>query len=467
MIAALAASTGSARNESRRQEPYGVIDIDDEIKNQIGDIWERLGSDADMSAQRQAVLLLWLAELNDSIGDYDRAGACFEKILVLFPSDIAVHNRYGELLLNKKKDLAAAEKIILDAIELGSITGSKAEDRGDTQLLLAGLYLARNKPGDAIDVLKTALFLFDEHPARMERTLDIMLGAYYDLKDYGNAFETLLALIGKRGSRTSNDIYELKQLWNLAGRRNGTKAEELADAEIEKEKERKRRRLIAKGGRLVNFNSTDGFQLEGTLFSGKGEGAVLLIPEPGNTREIYDISAQLMLSEEISSLSFDLRGCGGSRGDLAFSTGDNPGTLYRGDIEAAIELLSRKRSLNPSGIIVVAEGKSCGYAENALAEMKIAPPALYFSPIFNTLDKELLNNLFFRKDTPLMIIYSKEDLHTLSSLELLKNIKHLNNLKLLDLERSGHGADIMKRSPEALSEFLAYIEKILGIPQQN
>ena len=61
----------------------GSVDLDESIRRQIAELEGMVGGDG--SATRQSAVLLWLAELYASVGEYDHVEQCYQRIIVFFP----------------------------------------------------------------------------------------------------------------------------------------------------------------------------------------------------------------------------------------------------------------------------------------------------------------------------------------------------------------------------------------------
>jgi hypothetical protein len=68
------------------QQSEGVVDLRADTEEQIARIEILLRGNADMAAERQAIMLRWLVDLYELVGDHDNVEWCFQRILAFSPT---------------------------------------------------------------------------------------------------------------------------------------------------------------------------------------------------------------------------------------------------------------------------------------------------------------------------------------------------------------------------------------------
>jgi len=436
----------------------GVIDISSEFEKQIERIQSRLLSNPDMDAEKQSVLLTWLIELYDSTSRYEEVGKCYEKILSFFPQDVGVRNRYAEFLMRRLHKTKKARRILVDALRYAELTEAKASDRGNTHLLLGRLAYGEGDYGKAIDEFTKAVFLFEERPGLREKALESLVSSYVRIGDYDEAFEEKLRIIAARGRYSAGEKKELAELLERSGKKNGKDLSRLIEDAIEKEKEKKQARIESKGAELVSIESPDGFPLEGTFYRAEGKRAALFVAPPGRSRTVFDVTAQLVYASGASALTLDLRGSGGSRLFDPEDPRERDDEKMKDDVRAGIRFLENRLEVPGDSIVIVTAGEGAAIVESAVARSGIKSSVAYLSPVFDRENVETFNAISFRPDLPVLIIYSVEDRSSLLSVEFFRKAKKLSRLRVLELQKKGHGTGILSRSPAALKALLDWID---------
>jgi tetratricopeptide (TPR) repeat protein len=115
-----------------------------------------------------------LGELSYGMGQYDQAERYYRKAIEVAPGNGDLYNNLSWVYLSQGKKLKKAESLILRAMEL---TPEHKEYYLDT---LGAIYLKQHRYGEAIDVLETAVSLFDETQSDLLSQVYLHLGAAYD-----------------------------------------------------------------------------------------------------------------------------------------------------------------------------------------------------------------------------------------------------------------------------------------------
>jgi tetratricopeptide (TPR) repeat protein len=458
MFLAAAAVLGPPSSPAQEEpDTEGVIDISSEFLKQIERIRSRLLANPDMDAERQAVLLTWLIELYDSTSRYDEVRKCYEKILSFFPQDVGVRNRYAAFLMRRLHETEKARRLLTDALRYGELTEAKAADRGSTHLLLGELAYAGGDYVKAIDEFKNAVFMFEERPDLREKALESLASSYVRIGKYDEAFEAKLKVIATRGRSSAEERKELAELLDRSGKKSGKDLARLIEDVVKKAKEGRKGRIESKGAELVSFESLDGFPLEGTFYRTDGKRAALFIAPPGRSRLAFDVAAQLVFASGTSALTLDLRGSGNSRSLPQDDPRERDRARMKDDVRAGIRFLAKRLDVAGDSIVIVTAGDGAAIVESALARSGMKSPVAYLSPVFDLEDVVTFNAISFRPDLPVLIIYSTEDRSSLLSVEFFRKTKKLSRLDVLELQKKGHGTNILSRSPAALKALLDWI----------
>jgi tetratricopeptide (TPR) repeat protein len=445
-----------------QQEHEGIIDFGESTKDQIAYIEMTLRG-SDMSAEKQSVMLLWLAELYALAGDPDGVEWSYKRILGFFPYDVGVMNSYAQFLLETRHQSQRAESLLVAASQWGRYTDARSLNRGRTYELLALVEMEKGDYDAAVRHANIAIELMDEESSvGARRVLARTLQRSGKLDQAAQAYIDLIAI--ERGA-VREDINELKL---FIGQTEGYRAEDLNDL-IDRavaDRDAERRRLAqAEGAELVSITSSGGVVLEGTLRRRNGPGAVLFVPNLGGTRAVFTPYAQLLGIDGVSSLSLDLRGQGGSRSDSLLSHDTLPlrdANLLPADVAAGFQYILDELRIESGRILIVTEGHACSVVEKAIRRSRLDAPVAHLSPVFPPGDRDLSDALAFHPDRPILVFYSSEDLLSLRSASYLKKTKDFRQLKVRAFKEAGHGVDMLRRDTTALTEFQEWVREVVG-----
>jgi tetratricopeptide (TPR) repeat protein len=437
----------------------GTIDLDIQKQQKIAEIQARLQSDLDILPDRQVVLLRWLIELLVSTGRVEEARSCYLKILSFYPNDVETLNDFGVFLIESAGDTLSARKVLRDAAQYNRHLNTPAQVAGTTHFLLGKLSYWQGDYSRAVQLFESARLSFGNDPP--ELLLWLLAQSFERLEQYDQAARTYLELIGRGGGLDDRVTEALRQIHSRAGHYRDSSVEALIERALVEDTARRRAELQTVGAKLVTFDGSEGFPLEGTLYSPDGNLGVLFVTDVGHRRLVWRAYAQLLFVDGISSLAYDLRGHGGSRTEAVPArdrlTAEHL-IQFPADIEAALALLDRSTGGQLQRRIVVAEGAACGWVEQALHQQSEATAVLYISPLFDTDNRELAHSLAFRRDRPTLMVFSAEDVLAAASVRYLSEIKPHSRLKIIRLIRAGHGIEALSRDPEAVSRFQNWIQ---------
>jgi tetratricopeptide (TPR) repeat protein len=449
---------------SSAQEAEGMIDLTDDVRAQIEIVRGRWLSGADQPAHRQVVLLQWLIELYDYVDDMDNVEVCYRQILAFFPYDVSTMNAYALFLFERRKDYDRAEKQLRDAAEWGKNTDARALDLGTTYQLMARVLQTKGNLDSSINYAKAALELLSEEASA--GALRLLAESYLESGAYDDAADAYIKLITLDRALNHEDINTLQLFLHKTTKYNTGSVMDLIEAAVDEKKAMFRARIESEGGNVVSWPSDDGVVLEGTLRRAEGPGAVLFVTDLGRARSIYEPYEQLLFIDEITTMSVDLRGHGGSRTDSLLSYAElSPGNMERltDDLVAGFRYLQKETGFSDDRIMIVAEGRGCVLAEKAMHQAALAAPVLYLSPYFRSRDLALKNAVAFHPEQPTLFVFSYEDIRAVESVEVFRSIKKLPSLKIKGLNDAGHGIDMLRRDTKALEFFQDWIGKTLGV----
>jgi tetratricopeptide (TPR) repeat protein len=448
-----------------QEEIEGALDLTAEARKQIEQLEGMLTRNGDMSAERQAVILLWLVDLYESVGDYGEVERSYRRVLAFFPADVGIMNSYALFLIDLRRDGERAESLLVAASHWGRYTDARSLDRAGTYELLARVELDKDDYESAIRDASTAVVLRDDESSAGARRL--LARSYVGAGDYDAAARTYVDLIALEHGAVVEDLNALKLMVDRTQTYEAADLNDVIERAIQERDTERRRQAEAEGAELVTIPSSDGFLLEGTLRRRQGEGAVLFVPDLGSTRTVYKPYAQLLGIDGISSLTLDLRGQGGSRCDSLLTQENMPlahAQRLPDDVVAGFRYLREQLGLESPRIAIVSEGYAAPVVEMALPEGGLAAPVVYLSPAFLSPDKELANAIAFHPDLPILLYYSSEDLHALRSCSYFRNYKDFNKLEVRTVRDSGRGVGILRRNPGALEAFQVWIRRVVSTP---
>jgi dienelactone hydrolase len=212
--------------------------------------------------------------------------------------------------------------------------------------------------------------------------------------------------------------------------------------------------LASAQGRVVRFNTSDGWNLAGTLYEPKLAAnrlapAVVMLPEPGWVdRTIYDTYLSTGLQAKgFFALNVDLRGSGNSLGKKVleeFSAEEMKSVQL--DLKAAIGFLSSLPGVDSSRIAVVGAGSSSEYAVLEAAENSQVQAAVLIS---GALSDAAEGYLRLEHSVPVLGLAGKEDK---ASFREMAEAYALSSNRASDLLVAvGHGA-VMFSHTEGLEE---------------
>ena len=441
------------------QDTSGQVDTRKAINRRIYELEGMISGD--VSAEKQAVTLRWLADLYVSADRIDDADYAYQRILVHFPYDIASCNAYAKFLLDTRDDPGKALEVTHDAIRWANAAPSPPPYLGETYALRARAFAESGKCADAVRAAGEAVARSEEDAADDARRTQAHCAT--TTGDDKQAKQILLSVIGDTGGASPDDRSALITLMTKGGK-NVTPNDvnrEIATA-IDKSRQERSKTLAREGATLVELTSTNRVRLEGTLRAGEGQGAVLFIPDGGGRRSAYTPFAQLLSLDGFTTLTIDPRGHGNSRADSlpSFNAMSEHHRLeLAADVATAFDYLAKTRKIAPEKIVIVAAGTGCGVVERAMHEHELAAPVVYLSPIFASDDRDLASAFAFRPKRPALVAASEEDTYAMLSLRAFETTFASQDGVTIKLYRSaGHGASLL-HEPANFAEIDTWIKQ--------
>lgn len=450
------------------QESTGAIDTREALDEQILSLERSLSGD--VAAEKQAVVLRWLADLYASAGQLDRAEQSFERILVFFPGDVATSNAFATFLLDRRDDAARAEQTLHDALQWAAASQTPPPYLGRTYALRARALLALGRHDDALRSADHAVELLDEDAA--EDALRVRAQCFTELGRTEDARAAYLSLIGMTGASNPDDAAALIGLLSAstpvdARKFDATVAGAIADARRARVDAAKR-----EGASIVELTGQGNVRIEATLRRAGQPAAILFVPDAGGRRSEFIPYAQLISVDGVTTLAVDPRGHGDSRSD-SIPSFDAMSPRQReqlpSDIALAWRYLRDTIHIAPARIAIVAEGRACALVERALHENGVDAIVVHLSPVFDPEDLELTTALSFHPPRPMLAVASSEDAFAMRSLNVLTNarVTPAGGSPLVEtvvFQFAGRGAQIL-RDPANFAVVLGWTREALALPE--
>jgi len=443
---------------SPAQQSRGTIDLHAQREQQISHLEKMVGGDT--SARQQSTVLRWLADLYRQNGRPAKVEWSFQRILAFFPGDTGTLNDYADYLLTSGIHIHRADSLLRAANAWERAREKRdghATDRGKTFTLWGRYALAVGNPVLASRRAERALDYLDERES--PGALRVLVESRRRLGAFDEAGRAALRLIGIEGATNRDDINSFLAFVSKTTEWNAGSVRAAIRRAVAQARQRRGDRARAGGGNLVVITSRDGARLEGTIHEAGGPKAVLFIHDIGGSRDVFGPIEQLLFVNGITTLSVDLRGHGASRSDsipspMALSD-ENRGRLGD-DIVAAWKRLLETNGVARAHVAVVSIGSSCALSEEALARESGAPTMrAWISPVFAPGNLDLRNALSFARGT-VRAIYSDDDFASAEAVRLASRITG-GTLERDVLHNAGHGAEMFRRSPDALARLVDWV----------
>ncbi len=450
------------------QDVTGTIDTREAIEKRIYELENMLGGD--VSAERQAVTLRWLADLYVSVGRLNDAEAAYDRILVFYPYDTAASNAYAEFLLDTRGDADRALEATRSAIAWARSSDSPPLYLGQTFAIRARAFAHLGKCDDAIRVADEAILLSQEDAAddaRRTRSRCLSMQG----KD-ADAKAQLLEVIGDTGGSSPDDKSALIALLAKDNKKvSPSEVDRAIQSAIAASRKERTANLAREGATVVELTSRDRVRLEATLRPGDGASAVLFVPEASGRRATFTPFAQLLTLDGYTTLTLDPRGQGDSRCDSlpAFDAmSEHHRNAIADDIATAFQYLVDKRHIEPTRIVVIAAGDACSVVERTMHEHNIAPPVVYLSPVFPDADRDLASAVSFRPPAKALVLASKEDVYAVRSLYAFQTALATDRVTAKVYPSGGHGASLL-REPAYFLDVDTWVKDVAapGRPAQD
>jgi dienelactone hydrolase len=335
---------------------------------------------------------------------------------------------------------------------------------GETYALRARAFAEMEKCEDALRVADEALNLSEESAA--EDALRIQARCLSHLGRDAEAEKTLLRLIGATVASNPADRNALVTM--LAKERKQVEpaqVDRMIDAAIESARDQRSEELARQGATLVELAGEDRVRLEATFRPGRGDAAVVFVPDTSGRRTTFTPYAQLLSLDGYATLTLDPRGQGDSRCDSLPSHDAMP--LHHrdevsADVATAVAYLVNERAVARERIVVVAAGTACAVVERAMHEHRIAPAVVYLSPILAADDRDVASAVSFRAPRPALVLASQEDIYAIRSQRAFAASLPAADVTTKVYTSAGHGASLL-RDPARFLDVDEWIKKTIPL----
>jgi tetratricopeptide (TPR) repeat protein len=450
---ALAAAAGA-------QDGSGPVDTRPGTKQQI----ERLEfiTRGDVHPDKMTVYLRWLADLYIGSGDLDAAQRSYERILVLDPYDLGTSNLLAEFLLDQRHDAVAAEKLLEQTIGWAKRAEMQPLYLGRTYALHARALRELGRYEEALAASEEAMKRLD--PDAAEDALRTQAVSLKAMGQHDRAAEAFEHLIGLNGGSNADDINALIAIeTEKRGSIDAGDFRKRVQSAIADARKERAEAIEHEGAEMVELEGEGRVRLEGTLRRGKGERAVLFVPDLGGHRSAYTPYAQLLALDGYTTLSIDPRGHGDSRCDslpsfLELSAEHR--ARIPSDIAAAQRYLRDTFKIPADRIAVIVEGAACADVEHAMHGLSLGAIVVHLSPIFDPLDRDIASAINFRPPRPALVVVSEEDAYSVQSANAMRDARPSDPIIVRTVHSSGHGVTILHR-PENFAMITAWLAKAL------
>lgn len=428
---------------ARSQDSGGAVDTRQSTKEQIARLEFLLKGD--VSPDKQTVYLRWLADLYTLSNDLDSAQRSYERILDVDPYDVATSNLLAAFLLDKRKDAAAADKVLLRTIDWGTKVQPTPLYLGQTYSLHARALRELGRYQESIEAVEMARARLDPDAAEDAlRTEALSFKALGKTAEATATFEQLVGLTGGSNADDTNALIALETKKHGSIDANAFRAR--MQTLIENARKERAESFRHEGAEVVVLEGEGHVRLEGTLRRGKGKGAVVLVPDLGGRRSVYTPYAQLLAIDGITSLAIDPRGHGDSRCDSLPSflqlSADQRDHIPS-DIAAAQHYLRDTLKFPVNQIGVIAEGAACADVEHAMHDLNLGAIVIHLSPIVDPLDRDVVTAMEFRAPRPTLLVVSDEDVFSMQSVGRMRDLRPKEPIEIHTVHASGHGVGIL------------------------
>lgn len=224
--------------------------------------------------------------------------------------------------------------------------------------------------------------------------------------------------------------------------------------------------LLAAGASAeeIHFQSPDGISLTGTLNSvSNSKGTVILIHMLNRTREDWQAFAAFLNQKGWTTLAFDLRGHGQSRGDEKkeidwkdFSKDDFL-TMIK-DLEGAFQFLTSAQNPHPQNIFIIGASIGANLSVEFAAKNEAVRGVVLLSPGVDYRGVKPKRAVMDYKERPLLIAASEEDTFSFTSSDFLYQLAPTPEKEFVKIKAGGHGTEMLE-DPALGKKILEFLEK--------
>jgi len=213
--------------------------------------------------------------------------------------------------------------------------------------------------------------------------------------------------------------------------------------------------------RDVSFNASDGFAVQGTLYSADKPGpGVLLLHECDANRQTYDRLATMLNTADYSVLTFDFRGFGGRTSPRVQRLPAEQQKSMAGDIETALSFLKSQSNVNPRALGVVAA--SCAVNE-AVHAARRHPEIRTLVLLSGGTDAEGEGYIKNSPAVSILGVASDEDRDAAEAIKKLVALSPNSYSQLEMLSQAGHAAAMFAKQPELAADIVLWFRTNLSV----
>lgn len=440
---AITLACAAASTTLHAQTSGGTVDTRPSTKDQIARLEFLLKGDT--PPDKQTVYLRWLADLYTLSGDLDSAQRSYERVLEIDPYDVATVNLFAAFLLDQRRNPAAAAKVCETTIGWAAKAEPTPLYLGTTYSLHARALRLLGRYPESIAAVEKARARLDPDAAEDAlRTQALSFKAMGKTEEAMRSFEELIGLTGNSNADDTNALIALETA--KSGSINADAFRKRLREIVESARKKRAEDLKHEGAEMVVLEGTGHVRLEATLRRGKGNAAIVLVPDLGGRRSSYTPYAQLLALDGFTTLAVDPRGHGDSRCDSLPSFTElsaDQRDHIPDDIATAQRYLRDTLKIPAAKIAVIAEGAACGDVEHAMHDLNLGAIVIHLSPIVDPLDRDVAAAMEFRAPRPTLLVVSDEDVFSVQSVNSMRALRTKDPFEVHTVHASGHGVGIL------------------------
>ena len=414
---------------------------------------------SDSALASQAVA--WAGQSFARDGEPDSAIACYERAIVIDPSEERRVDLASALMLRLAAGDAARARDVLRPVQPGS-----PERPNNFQAPLQGLFAWSHYLAGRAD---SAARLFTPNEAWLSQHQEwrYRMGCVaFERKDWARVIMLLTPLAV--ASRTfDRDVMEMlnESAKNLDA---GPKLRPMLIQEIHKRDRIEQELLSGLGARRVGFRGTDGFPLGGTVLAPgratRPRGAIVLVA-PRDTLALYDSLAVGLRRMGLAVMLLDPRGSGLSVAPICPLPDSWRGrevqmqAAVAGDVAVAAAALAREAGSDSTQYLVVGVGETGPIAVQAAARGRGVRALMLVSPAASAADRGPMRAAIATLKPPIYFQTSGEDLASKDLINTLYEATNPRASRVADSGSFGTRATIFRHDPKIFARFKLWLSE--------